>query len=739
MPAVSQARGDDTQNGKLVAVFRQALDRFAEHCRIRLEAISEALERSTSQSEGAKARYEVIWRDKLNLLRDELKHFVAVKDVRPSLCVMGKRGQGKTSLLKGWLGSQDGKSGATEVMGLPTGDSDTTFCLVRLTLASAEVEAADKGFFTIDLLCKEDMPDVKTPPSPPSIPSSFSLSPAVDESQVGNSNAAFLICRLPVDGTDSKLCIARHNGVFRISNVGEPLPGVQWYTKQVKIPVQLEDGQSSHAAKVLKAVDIVDAPGADPPQQGAFAEWRMHKNSRVFQVATTQLDVLLIVASLNPDAAQLQYQFQQSIWKPWLQRCQGTGEGRLIVAFTHAAEAFKKSEARLATNRNVPTSQNDDSNFARLILNNVLNVLMTPLDSVQSFISPTDASSWPLILFSESKDSELEKYRAGIEPGKADLIASKLSEYLKQKIPDTLPIGQKCILQMVQDWTDTCNLSQVSLERVQRWLIRALCSVLDPADRGYARLTEIVTQYATWGPVLVNHVKERQERAESLARRLRGLLDDFQRPAGAVQAMEDLRTAQVALQVAWKKYPYGPELCLGAACQNRRESLVQQSNALSEETVSFTPDNAIQDVVEDAIGILADIAQVQNPCTVDTLRRVLAKVLSHDKCVRALSTKLARVIRANMESLMRLQIVAAERLLRVTHYLAIADETQLRAVANHCFEFDMDEGDLLRPLLESHIGLPQEQDSKLLNNIKTTTHDLLAAVQKSPFANPYVS
>jgi GTPase SAR1 family protein len=47
---------------------------------------------------------------------------------------VGKRGSGKTTLLQSWLGPDSPTGGIEESKYLPSGDSDTTACLVRLSL-----------------------------------------------------------------------------------------------------------------------------------------------------------------------------------------------------------------------------------------------------------------------------------------------------------------------------------------------------------------------------------------------------------------------------------------------------------------------------------------------------------------------------------------------------------------------------------------------------------------------------
>ena len=101
--------------------------------------------------------YRTVWRPKLDAFRNELELFSRRCDLRPTLCIMGKRGQGKTTLLQNWLGRSETRFGLDEIWMLPTGQIDTTACLVRLTNATGRRKPFNSAFLYVDLLNSREL------------------------------------------------------------------------------------------------------------------------------------------------------------------------------------------------------------------------------------------------------------------------------------------------------------------------------------------------------------------------------------------------------------------------------------------------------------------------------------------------------------------------------------------------------------------------------------------------------
>ena len=729
--------------------FLDALGRLGECLSGRLDIIGRGLEASARRSSGQTELYEKVWRERVTTCQDAVRRFLVRCSLRPTLCVMGKRGQGKTTLLHRWLEPSDGRAGIEEVQKLPTGNTDTTAALIRLTGHDGTTSSLDPQFLHCEMLGPGDLEDLKGPERPPA-PQAASLK-ILRQAEPGLPPSApywpYWICRFPLP-KDALYRLQQRDDYFFVflSSTGvENLAPVQWHARQITVPIIVSDlDQASDVASLLRVVDIIDAPGADATSVadvGLFTAWKRHKNSHVFQVAIKELDVLTVVCSAQIAAINLGAQFQEDIWEPWLERCQGSGEGRLILAFTHAVEFFESAAKSLHVASDGANTSSEDRNFARTIWKNVLGALAVPgRKSGSSLISLSDLATWPPIFFFDESHHALDNYATGIAPGTGAEVAKKLCALLPTSPPtgssDGLSLGERCILRMAQDWDDFGQLPPADARRVNQLLIRAFCGLLDPEDRGYRLLSHFVKRYASSGAVAKNHAEERLREAEDVVDLFWGLLTDLARPAGNEQALREVSVARDALKAVAKRFPDRPEFRLGDRCHKRWSDAEANASVLHPNQSPFTKENVVRDVVEDSIALMGCKEFNWSPDELVAVQRVLEQCLLHDSALEGLFLKHGAGLLVNDWQLKQTQVVALERTVRILDYLARASDDDLRAVATHCYEVNLEESELVAPISE-HICRAEEE--QCLKDVRISWQELATAIDQACFPHPYAS
>lgn len=725
--------------------FLESLGEMTEHLQKRLQVITERLESSARQSESKTGLFETVWKKRLKTCEDDLRQFARRCGLRPTICAMGKRGQGKTTLLQQWLGKPGERGGIDEIHNLPTGDTDTTASLIRLSGVANGDRSIDPRFLYCEMLgameLREEVPDAHRPPEPRT--KDVKLLRQITDPDI-SPVAPYRVCRFPVQGEDDKLRLQSHNGQYvSLGYDGtEELTTIQWNASQVRIPISLDScDKESDAFRLLSVLDILDAPGADSKEEGTYCKWKRHKNSYVFRKAVRELDVMLLVCSSNVDAIQLGGQFQDDVWKPWVDRCKGAGQGRFVLAFSHAAVLFEEAKRDLTGSPdNGPTPQNESRNFARKIWKNVLDGLTVCTENAPALVSQLDPTTWPPIFFFETPVSSLNKFSEGMEPGVADAVAAKLCELMDSgPLPDgvTLTLGERCILRLVKDWDDLFSLSPEQVRVVKRWIVLALCSLLDPADRGYKRLTEFVIQYATSGPVARNHADERMRDASDVIQTFKGVLSDLSQPAGSQQAVRELEGVQRCLKSLWNRSPFGPSLHVGESCQRRRENVDVNANVMTLYSRPFTAENVRQDVVDDCIAQWRCDDLNWSKDDVVAISRAIMHCLRSDPAMKELERKDAQTLMTNQHRLQRMQTVALERVVRIVDYLQRATAEQLKAVAQFCYQMKVEEAELIKPVLDVGLAEWLPEDSQAFARVQAKYGEMIQSIERIGPESPY--
>lgn len=733
--------------------FLNSLSELAQYIEQRIGQLKELLEFSARVGDSKLELYRSLWQPRLEDCEADARRFKRLAEIRPTACVMGKRGQGKTTLLKRWLGKETKEDlGLEEFRKLPTGDTDTTAALVRLTASRKGNLAYDSRFLHVDLISPNELPSVIERPQHLQVAELQLLRQVLDPDV--HPTAAFNICRFPstVTGQDEELRLkATEGGPYQVSREGhESFANAQWTAKQVRIPVEVGP-QSIHgnASRLLNALDIIDAPGADSQAQGKLPQWKAAKNAYVFEAAINEIDVLLLVCSSDTAAIQLGGQFQRDIWFPWVDRCRGQGTGRLIMAFTKASIFLKDAKAALdrqtADQASIDsfTYNNSESNFAKKLWVNALDPLAIRTANREPIISQINPETWPPIFFFDADESELAPFRQGFVAGSGSEIASRLCALLDNSpsspdpIESQLPLGQKCILHLAREWDRFSQGSVEHIRPVKHWMVRAFCSLLDPKDRGFGLLTDCVCCYTTIGPVARNHADERIKAATQLYHKFTSLLEQIGAPTHRENAVRELSDIRELLSPYWKKYPNGPRLLLSVNCDRRLDIVEQNASPLRESRLEFGLNEIIADIVDDCLNQLPVQEMAWNKSQIAMIRSALVFCLEQDSPMNNLYKQHAGIITRLAEPLRRYQAAGVERIVRIMHYLAHATDENLRLVATHCYRANVDEAELVRSVIDRGLCEESEGDASHLADAQLAFERLKLLMEEAHFDNPY--
>jgi|GEM_PF-1276996 len=724
---------------KARAEFVDALGDLGKHCEKRAGDLERAFGRASAGNVRSRELVEKIWNPRFRAFREDLEEFLDDAKTKPSFCLMGKRGQGKTTLIGEWIGPET-PGGLEEIKRFPTGDTDTTAALVRITQVGG---AASEKPLAVRLFSSEELQHISQRPPCPNLPVRFGLSKVFLREEGDGAKEKFVreapyrVLRFPNDKeNDDQLRVSRlDEGLYVLGWDGtEALTALQWYAKEVTVPVAAPEG--GYAGRLLSVADIVDAPGADTQKQGEYGEWKERKNNLVFTESIDRLDALLLVASANTSGAQLGGQLINAVWTPWLKRCGAQTEGRLLVIFSHAEELLKEAKELLEAEEEDDDGGNNSLSPARKIFGNVLDPLIS---ATGSFFRRDDTTSWPPIFFFDKDDHRLTCFREGFAPGAGAKIAERLCALLdRPEIPRELPLGQRCVLRIARDWKEWARrTAKKDLPGLYRWMVRSFCALLDPEDRGMKLLTEVMEGYAAGGPVARNYLAERRRRAEELVRHLRTLRQDVTNPASNAEALEHLRRAAEFALAVWKEFPKAPFFREGKECGRCLDEVRQNLNARATKKKSMTVETVLDGVVADALGAFREWPEERR----FAVKRGLLGCLQADMERVLNSSRLkAGDLGELREQVVRIQRVALERLHRLVEFLATkGTDEALRRVAEKSFNIDPDLADLIQAVRGQEEAKENAQDREAVARIERCAEKITRIMDRIAVTCPYGS
>lgn len=663
------------------------------------------------------------WYERLHKVEALLNELKDKAEVRQSLVVTGKRGQGKTTLIRQWLAKGVRAEEGCDPLPLPTGVEETTCAMVRLTSSSTR----DPMVLEVRLLPEDALLHVQQRPPRPAVPQTNLL---LARSSKEPDLSPFAVMRYPVERMDANVYLEKDGDRYVVSRHGQmPLPEVQYHVAEVIVPFSLHD-LTSHTKQLLEVMDVVDAPGADPGGTGRYPDWVRNKSRAIFRLCSPRIDLLLLVCSSEVAAIHLGGQMEEEILRPWRERCGGRVHGRLLIVITHAADLLQDVSGMRTR------SSLEEKSPSRRIVGNVLE----PLSNLGFLDLDDDPDDWPPIFFVENEPQQLAPFRAGWQRDPARV--QRLFDLLDQ--PEDwkeLSLGEQAILRIAGDWeTEYSNRwSQEKIRRIQRWFIRALCHLLDPDDGGLGLLTQFLLDWGQRGPVARNYLSERIAIYQEFHSQYLNLLAQLNEP-DFHSALRDLQVGKDWLKRCWPE-PGGLDWRIGPRGRNRREQAKRNSGPDRAQHVPFTFEDVLRDLVEDAIEQLESSGarpsgssgktsgKMSIPAALpqsakEQARTALLECLSQDYCMQQLERKYHQAIVKDPEHLIRVQAFGLERLTRIIDYLVQAGEMQLRQVLRYCYRKDLTQNALVRDIYQNLIAPHEAEDREVFGKMLQTALEL---------------
>ncbi|GBD35044.1 hypothetical protein HRbin36_00148 [bacterium HR36] len=709
--------------------FRERLHQVVEKVESRLASIRKALDERASQSpELAEALQEPGgWYERLQRLQQMVEDLKAKAEVRQSLVVVGKRGQGKSSLIRNWLSGGVGQNPGHNPLPLPTGVDETTCALVRLT----SLAERDHSALEVRMLPETALAQVTHRPPRPILPDSQEVLVITRDSPEATISA-FSVMRYPVEKTDTEVYLQKQGNRYVLSRTSSPIPltAIQYHAAEVIVPLAPEE-LTGRTRQLLEILDVVDAPGADPAGRGSYPDWMRHKSQEVFRLGSPRIDLLLLVSSCEVAAVNLGGQMQAEILQPWRERCQGRTQGRLLIVITHAADLLQDVSgegSRVALQERSPT---------RRLVGNVLE----PLDNLGFLDLDAEPDDWPPIFFVENERQQLEPFLADWSPDPTRV----------QRLLDLLGQGQEwadlsraeqCILKIAADWEQEYGKrwSLPKIRRLQRWTIRALCHLLDEHDQGLGLLTQFLLDWGSKGPVACNYLMERIEMYERFEQQYYQFLSALNEP-DFHGVLRELEAGRAWLRQHWPQLG-GINWKVGQRTRQRLQQAERNASPDSLQRQSFQFADVLQDLVEDALeqmeqetrtrvpaGASKGQASSAPPAGKDWARTALLQCLANDWPMRQMQSKYEQNIERQPLYLARVQVFGWERITRIIDFLVHAPESQLRLVLRHCYRKDLTQNTIIRGIYDSIVQPHEANDKQALNELSQLARELRQQMQ----------
>ena len=722
--------------------FIAALTETGKAIRAHIREINTVMLRAVAQNPALERCHQKTWGAKLERMNRELSDFERCVLLRPSLCVMGRRGAGKTTLLRSWLGKTSKQKGLP-LKALPYGTEDTTACLVRITSKreddtsnSIEVSLLDKNCMSSAL--KEDSP------RPPRPDRDFFKVRRDDLDHV------FCLARFPVygnrgdEGGDETRSLQEVDGIFLLDETGGGavrFEDIQWHAREICIPMDVRSEDCGRAGSVLSEVDIVDSPGADSTKQGDFGDWKKVKNTKVFQVAVNELDMLLLTASSQPSSINIGGQFQEDVMYPWSRRCQSETEGRLFVLLTHAAELFKNFLRALDEEDDDEDIAAQNNSFGRMLYKNILMPLFaTAPDGTPPIVQKDDVTTWPPVFFYDKDYSLLNRLTQSVPSGSGAEMAERLYGFLDEDpLKNDLSDAEKCVLFLVRECDDIAYENrQVDLSSFKKWLVRSLCAFLDPSDRGLGLLTESIINYASRGPVAIAHALEREKFLEDILASYKNFLDGFSLSRANFQAEEEITRASKLVRKALGAGRYDHKMHFGRNCRRLLEQ-ASQNNQVELQGHS-RPTCSEQDVLNAVVSdTLQDELWTRNIDEEDkqALSATLRQCLLHTPAIARLFNAKKGAFEENRGEMTILMAAALERIPGIVEFLRDIDDVDRARLAQNYFEADPNEMELLREIYANHLAEERTEVSTLFEQARSECAAHLKSLQDNPMIKSF--
>lgn len=432
------------------------------------------------------------WDEHERRAREALKRFAESVERQPTAATMGKVNAGKTLMLSRWYGDLE------ELRELPVGDADTTGCLTRLTRkggpkldGAVRVKTLDNASFEREPKAAEEAAALDEFPS--------SLYVSFEPGNRDEFAKALRVCRFPTADDASYELEEVRRGEYRVTRLrtGElRLRSLQLRASEVTLRVRpLPD---TRASRIFEVLDLVDCPGADPQiEADAARHLKAAKNHLVFLQAVNDLDLLILVCSSQASAIRPGTQLLRGPWRHWVERCEGSMRGRVVLGLTYAGEAMRQCAERLREldrpehERQLNTLQS----LPQSVFGSVIQPLRGALDgALAGALDPNDITAWPPFVLLENRgvDPDLEIEPAVIEEARAAVIA----HVEEASMPAEAPFAWRVVHLFARSWIDDVARVRAAdpeaRKRFLAWMVDVALAVVNRDDRGHELLTRLM-------------------------------------------------------------------------------------------------------------------------------------------------------------------------------------------------------------------------------------------------------
>lgn len=414
-----------------------------------------------------------------------------------------------------------------------------------------------------------------------------------------------------------------------------------------------------------------------------------------------------------------------------------------MIVFSHATEVLKTAMRKLQDEEEEDDESKNDS-FGRMLYKNVFMPLFYAKEGSSqkavSILDQDDIATWPPFFFYDN-DCEwlLDRFKEDFAPGSGEEKAKRLFGIMNgEEHAEPLSGAEKCILDLAGQCDDILYENpNVDTTLLKRWVIRSLCAFFDPADRGLGFLTRYVVEYASRGPAAKNHAKDRLDRAEDLYEAYLAFLEKLAQPHSNLEAEAALQTASSEIRKLWTAHPSGPKLRLGRGAESLLSKAERNMSPAYQKKDFFDRDEILSAAVKDALG--CDVMRNKERTEEETnaILKVLVRCLSSDFVLKRHFEKKSDFLCEHPQKLKTFFSAAMERMPRVMEYLKNAGAEQLSEIATCCFEMDVVNLALLRPVLHSSLEKERPELSDTLDEARTAFGAFEEFLAKNPIDLPF--
>ena len=227
------------------------------------------------------------------------------------------------------------------------------------------------------------------------------------------------------------------------------------------------------------------------------------------------------------------------------------------------------------------------------------------------------------------------------------------------------------------------------------------------------------------------------DRAEELFEAYIGFLEKLAQPHSNLEAEAALRSASSEMSTLWEKHPAGPKFRLGKSAEGLLNKALRNLSPAYQKKDVFDRDDILTAAVKDALLCEEMRDKGRSAGAGDAVLRVLVRCLSADFVLARLFENKKELLGKYPGELQSFFSAVMERMPRVMEYLKNAGEDRLREVAANCFEMDVVNLALLRPVLEASLEKERPETAAALDEARSAFASFEGFLASNPINLPF--